>query len=166
MISMLARQPKRVFHHHSNFSNQLLTASQRSFSSAAAAEKTASPNSELSQADFLKAIRKPDLFFDEICKGVQADLRAIPNINNGNKLEKIVSSTERAQYLETIFTNMAFAKPVATNFMKSDLGLPTMSAAIYSHMFTGLTNHVFCLFVLSVDYEKQLNFECYINFFN
>jgi hypothetical protein len=42
------------------------------------------------------------------------------------------------RYRETLFVNLAFSPPIAKDFGKSALGLPTFSATIYAHMFSGL----------------------------
>ncbi|CAD7929159.1 unnamed protein product [Amoebophrya sp. A25] len=102
------------------------------------------------QAEFLKMIRKPPQFFAQVVEGLKTELRQIPKIENTSEMQAqmrrdihgLLTKEERDLHRQTVFTNVAFSKPIASSFAKSALALPTMGSSIYSHMFAGLTNYV------------------------
>ena len=80
-------------------------------------------------------------------EGLKHDFRTMGTVTAGSndqraRIGKILTQEEREYHRKTIFTNVAFSKPVSANFAKSALALPTTGSAVYSHMFAGLTNYV------------------------
>ncbi|CAD7941238.1 unnamed protein product [Amoebophrya sp. A120] len=113
------------------------------------------------EATFLKMIRKPPEFFSQVIEGLKHDFEQIGvigeqtstsstyttavgttldfDVQRENIQQLLASKEQRDSYRRTIFTNVAFSKPVSANFAKSALALPTMGSSIYSHMFAGIT---------------------------
>lgn len=101
------------------------------------------------EGEFLRMIRKPPEFFNQIIEGLKFELKAMGEIKDitsaqkrqRDELQALLTPAQRKSYLKTIFTNMCFSKPISANFAKSALALPTMGSSIYSHLFAGLSQY-------------------------
>jgi len=63
-------------------------------------------------------------------------------VDSDARLRQLLTSEERQHLREMIYTNIGLSSPVSSSFFKSCCGLPTMGAAIYSHLWIGIVNYI------------------------